>query len=61
LCRDASTDYRPRQVGPEFNSNDVGFDSPLKSPLRDKVDIALLSMREDGTYQRIYDKWFGAK
>ncbi|CAE6762738.1 Membrane-bound lytic murein transglycosylase F [Paraburkholderia domus] len=50
-----------KMVGPEFNKNDVGFVFPLNSPLRKKVNGALLSMREDGTYQRIYDKWFGAK
>jgi polar amino acid transport system substrate-binding protein len=48
-----------RLVGNEFNRNDVGFVFPLDSPLRKKVDGALLSLREDGTYQRIYDKWFG--
>ena len=50
-----------KMVGPEFNKNDVGFVFPLDSRLRKKVDLALLSMREDGTYQRIYDKWFSAK
>lgn len=48
-----------RMVGPEFNANDVGFVFPVHSPLRRQVDSALLSMREDGTYGRIYDKWFG--
>jgi polar amino acid transport system substrate-binding protein len=48
-----------RMVGPEFNPNDVGFVFPVHSPLRRQVDSALLSMREDGTYERIYDKWFG--
>ena len=60
LCRDASPAHVPRQVGPEFNRNDVAFVFPLNSPLRKKVDSALLSMREDGTYRGIYDKWFGA-
>jgi polar amino acid transport system substrate-binding protein len=50
-----------KMVCPEFNKNDVGFVFPLDSPLRKKVNITLLSMREDGTYQRIYDKWFGAR
>ena len=48
-------------VGPEFNPNDVGFVFPVDSPLRRRVDGALLSMREDGTYQRIYDRWFGTQ
>ena len=48
-------------VGPEFNPNDVGFVFPVNSTLRKRVDGALLAMREDGTYQRIYDKWFGSE
>jgi polar amino acid transport system substrate-binding protein len=44
---------RVKLVGPEFNRNDLGFVFPLNS--------ALLAMREDGTYQRIYDKWFGTQ
>ncbi len=27
-------------------------------PLRKQVNIALLALREDGTYQKLYDKWF---
>ena len=50
-----------KMVGPEFNKNDVGFVFPNNSMLRKKVNGALLSMREDGTYQQIYDKWFGAR
>jgi polar amino acid transport system substrate-binding protein len=46
-------------VGPEFNQNDVGFVFPVDSALRRRVDGALLAMREDGTWQRIYSKWFG--
>ena len=49
-----------KMVGSEFNKNDVGFIFPTDSPLRRKVNSILLILREDGTYQRIYDKWFGA-
>ena len=31
------------------------------SDLRRQVDAALLSMREDGTYERIRQLWFGAE
>ena len=48
-------------VGPEINRNDIGFVFQLGSPLRRKVNNALISMREDGTYQQIYDKWFGSE
>jgi len=50
-----------KMVGPEFNQNDVGFVFPVNSDLRRRVDGALLAMREDGTYQRIYNNWFGSE
>jgi hypothetical protein len=31
-----------------------------RSRLRKKINLALLSMSEDGTHQRIYDNWFRA-
>ncbi len=52
---------RVMMVGPEFQSNDVGFVFPVDSPLRKQVNGVLLAMREDGSYQRIYDKWFGTR
>jgi polar amino acid transport system substrate-binding protein len=47
-------------VGPVFNSKPVAIELQLASPLRKKIDGALIALREDGTYQQIYDKWFGA-
>jgi polar amino acid transport system substrate-binding protein len=46
-------------VGPEFEKKDIGFVVPLGSPLRKPVNNQLLSLYEDGTYYRIYAKWFG--
>jgi polar amino acid transport system substrate-binding protein len=48
-----------RLVGPEFDKEDVAFPFPIGSTLRREVNSALLALREDGTYQRIYEKWFG--
>jgi polar amino acid transport system substrate-binding protein len=48
-------------VGPEVSRNDIGFLFPLNSSLRRKVNNELISLREDGTYQQIYDKWFGSE
>ena len=31
----------------------------LDSPLRRKINLALIALRENGTYQQIYAKWFG--
>ena len=52
---------RVRMVGPEFHKGQAGFMFPLNSPLRRQVNGVLLKMFEDGTYQRIYDKWFGSE
>jgi polar amino acid transport system substrate-binding protein len=34
---------------------------PRNSALRKQVNVALLALREDGTYLRLYDKWFTNK
>jgi polar amino acid transport system substrate-binding protein len=49
-----------RLVGQEVNKNNVGFVFPLGSKLRRIVGTTLIALREDGTYQRIYEKWFGS-
>jgi glutamine transport system substrate-binding protein len=48
-----------RVVGPQFNTLPVAMFFPAESPLRDRVDTALTALRENGTYQRLNDKWFG--
>jgi polar amino acid transport system substrate-binding protein len=50
---------RLRLVGAEFDKRQAGFAFPNDSPLRRRVDSALIAIVEDGTYQRIHDKWFG--
>ncbi len=47
-------------VGSEINVAPVAIMVQLDSPLRKKIDIALLALRENGSYQRLYDKWFGS-
>lgn len=48
-------------VGDIFHKEDYGIVFPTDSPLRKQVNEALLALREDGTYGRLYDKWFTAK
>ena len=48
-----------KMVGPEFRKSDAAFVLPLDSPLRRKVNSALAALHDDGTYQRLYEKWFG--
>jgi len=50
---------RVKLVGAEVAKNDVGFVVALGSPLRKQVSNQLLELHADGTYQRLYAKWFG--
>jgi polar amino acid transport system substrate-binding protein len=45
-------------VGPEFDKREAGFVLTEGSPLRRQINSALVAIREDGTYQRIYERWF---
>jgi len=49
-----------KTVGPEFDAAPVAIMVQLDSPLRKKINLALIALRENGTYRQIYDKWFGA-
>lgn len=48
-----------KMVGPEFNTAPVAIMFQLGSPLRREVDLALLALRENGTYRQLHDAWFG--
>jgi polar amino acid transport system substrate-binding protein len=50
-----------RVVGPVFKRENYGILFPRGSPLRKRVNEALLTMREDGTYDTLYNKWFAAE
>ena len=50
---------RVKVVGPEFNRAQVAVLVHLDSPLRRQIDLALLVLRENGTYQHIFERWFG--
>jgi polar amino acid transport system substrate-binding protein len=45
-------------VGSTFRKEDYGIIFPRGSQLRSQVNVTLLRLREDGTYQRLYEKWF---
>ena len=45
-------------VGTPFRLEDYGIAFRNGDPLRKQVNQTLLALREDGTYRRIYDKWF---
>jgi polar amino acid transport system substrate-binding protein len=47
-------------VGPIFRKESYGIVFPQNSPYRRPVNAALLRLKENGTYQKLYDKWFGS-
>ena len=46
-------------VGNIFRKENYGILFPSNSPYRKPVNEALLKIRENGTYDRRYEKWFG--
>ena len=49
-----------KAVGADVKAAFYGIGFQQGSPLRDKTNIALLEMIEDGEYDQIYIKWFGS-
>lgn len=52
-------DGEMKSVGPEMEAQTYGMAFPTGSELREKINVALLEMMEDGTYAKIYREWFG--
>ncbi len=50
---------RVKLVGPLYDGESYGIAFPKGSPLRDKVNKALGKLMKNGTYKKLYIKWFG--
>ncbi|MEH2161840.1 MAG: transporter substrate-binding domain-containing protein [Nostoc sp.] len=48
-------------VGTILREESYGIILPNNSPYRKPINQALLNLRENGTYQSLYDKWFSPK
>jgi polar amino acid transport system substrate-binding protein len=48
-----------RLAGGVFRPETYGIAFPTGSALRETVNHSLLELSDDGTYQRIYERWFG--
>jgi len=46
-------------VGKIFQPQDYGLALPQGSPLREKINLVILSLIESGEFERIKLKWFG--
>lgn len=60
LAHGASKDLKLVGQSVEATGYNMGF-RKSDTELRDKVNQALKDLKADGTYQKIYDKWFKAK
>jgi ABC-type proline/glycine betaine transport system substrate-binding protein/ABC-type amino acid transport substrate-binding protein len=47
-------------VGLLFEDQNYGIALQVRSPYREKINVALLKLFESGAYQEIVDKWFGS-
>jgi glutamine transport system substrate-binding protein len=50
-----------KTVGDRLTGEDYGIAFPKGSELRDPIDEALTTLKDNGTYDDIYEKWFGEK
>ena len=50
---------RTKVVGPLYMGQSYGIAFPQGSPLAEQSSIAILKLMENGTYAKIYKKWFG--
>jgi len=45
-------------VGEIFNESEYGIVFPQNSPIKKQIDVALLKLHDNGTYTRLYHKYF---
>jgi len=50
-----------KAVGAQMMAQQYGIGFPKGSELREPVNAALKKLRADGTYAKIYEKWFGTQ
>jgi len=50
---------KARMVGSVFMRENYGIILPPNSPLAEPLNQSLLRLKEDGTYEKLYRKWFG--
>jgi len=50
-----------KTVGEKLTGEDYGIAFPKGSELRDIIDDALTTLKENGTYDDIYEEWFGER
>ena len=56
----ANNSQGANMTGAVFRRENYGFALPSGSVLAEPINQSLLRLREDGTYDKLYRKWFGA-
>ncbi|XP_068222517.1 glutamate receptor 1-like isoform X2 [Palaemon carinicauda] len=46
------------KVGPDLNANGYGVATPKDSPLRDRLNLVILKLQEEGELARLRNKWW---
>ncbi|XP_069955932.1 glutamate receptor 1 isoform X3 [Cherax quadricarinatus] len=46
------------KIGQNLNSNGYGVATPMGSPLKERLNLAILSLKEDGDLARLKNKWW---
>ncbi|SEK93424.1 transporter substrate-binding domain-containing protein [Pacificibacter marinus] len=54
-------DNKARLIGQVFLAENYGIALQSNSVLSEQINQSLLELRENGTYDRVYKKWFGAR
>jgi len=50
-----------RLIGPLFEHQSYGIAIPAESPLRERINIVLLNLEENGFFKEMNKKWFGSR
>ncbi len=58
---ETEADNKLKTVGEKLTGEDYGIAFPKGSELRDQFDEALTTIKENGTYDDIYEEWFGER
>ena len=59
LINERGSDHSTKIVGSTFDVQSYAIVLPRGSRYRNDINRAILALRENGTYDQIYERWFG--
>ncbi|MBE9221091.1 transporter substrate-binding domain-containing protein [Cyanobacterium stanieri LEGE 03274] len=60
MNRQENYNHSSKIIGNTFDTQSYAIVLPRGSSYRNEINRAILSLREDGTYDQIYERWFGS-